>query len=270
MKFLKKRATALMIQTGSLLWLWTFFSFASTGWCQQAVVKKVTQPVLQSIQIRQKSQKKRDQWEQEKSNLISLYEQLQYEHEMLMSENKELNAAKLEQKAVNQTLLKQKRESLKIQKELLPFLKATFARLETLVSFDPPFLEEERSARLKTIDKVLNDHDISIAEKYRKMMEALFIEAEYGSTIEVYQNKEMINGEQVLGNIFRLGRVSLFFLSLDQQSSAYYNVARKKWLLLSDKYLPAIRSAVEIGSKRRSAKLLSLPLGRLAKQGEEK
>jgi len=262
MKFKKK---ILLFQACALSGLWSLFPLP--GWCGQNTAEKVKQPVEQSIEIRQKSQEKKDQWEQEKTKLVYLYNRLKQEHEILVSENKELTAAKTGQEALVQSLLKQKQESLRIQKEMLPFLKKIYARLEALVSTDPPFLKKERTTRLKTLDKVLNDLEISMAEKYRKVMEALFIEAEYGATIEVYQDKVMIKKEAVLGNIFRLGRVSLFFLSLDQQSCAYYNVAQKQWLPLADDYLLAIRSAVEIGTKRRPVELLSLPLGRLAKQG---
>jgi hypothetical protein len=72
----------------------------------------------------------------------------------------------------------------------------------------------------------------------------------------------------VLGNIFRLGRVSLFFLSLDQKAAAYFNVSQKLWQPLPEDNLLAIRSAVEIGQKHRSVELLSLPLGKLS-VGEE-
>ncbi|NOX34325.1 MAG: DUF3450 domain-containing protein [Deltaproteobacteria bacterium] len=265
MKFKKKHIIS-VCQACAVLGLWSFFSFPLPGWCGQNTAKKVKQPVAQSIQTRREIQKKRDQWEQEKTKLVHLYNRLKQEHEILVSENRELTEAETGKEALIQSLLKQKQESLRIQKEMLPFLKKIYARLETLVATDPPFLKKERSTRLKTLDKVLNDLETSMAEKYRKVMEALFIEAEYGATIEVYQDKVIIKKEAVLGNIFRLGRVSLFFLSLDRQSCAYYNVVRKQWLPLADDYLPAIRSAVEIGTKRRPVGLLSLPLGRLAKQ----
>ncbi|CCK81582.1 DUF3450 domain-containing protein [Desulfobacula toluolica] len=269
MKFFKKQTNNLIVQAVVLFLGGCAFVFPSTGWCRTDTVKQVKQPVEQSVQIRRETQKQRDQWEQEKSKLALLYEQLKQEHEMLVSENKDLITTQKSQKKLNQTLLKQQQESSKIQKELFPFLKEVYAQLSTLVANDPPFLKEERAVRLKTLEQVIHDPEVCIAEKYRKVMEALFIEAEYGATIEVYQDKVLIGTEEVLGNIFRLGRVSLFFLSLDKQSSGYFNVAQKSWLPLADDHLPAIRSAVEIGNKRRTVELLPLPLGQLAIQGDE-
>ncbi len=238
----------------------------NSGWCETDVTVKIKAPVEKSIRIRQKSQKDQDNWEQEKTKLLADYESLKSLHEELMVQNKYLKQTRSRQKAVNQDMIRQKQESLIIRAEMLPFLKEVFAQIEQLVKNDPPFLEQERSVRLKTLAKVLDDVQISIAEKYRKVMEALFIEAEYGSTIEVYQDKVVLEDQEVLGNIFRLGRVSLFFLTLDQQQSAYYNVAQNKWLPLADDYLLAIRSAVGIGGKRKPAELLALPLGKISPQ----
>lgn len=269
MNFLRQRLRKRVIQTGTFLLLGLVLAFPPAGLCQTNTSKQVKQAVEKSVQVRQETQKQRDQWETEKSKLVFLYEQLQQEHAALVSENHDLTAARQGQEVLNRNLLKQKEASLRIQKELLPFLTDVYKRLSTLVANDPPFLEKERVTRMKTLEKVINDHEISVAEKYRKVMEALFIEAEYGTTIEVYQDKVVMGKEEILGNIFRLGRVSLFFLSLDQQSCSVFNVAQRKWQPLSNEYLMAIRSAVEIGSKRKPVELLALPLGRLAIKGDE-
>ncbi|MBU1340171.1 MAG: DUF3450 domain-containing protein [Proteobacteria bacterium] len=263
----KKTATALIL-SGFLLWGAGILLISSKAFCQTNTAEHVKEPVEQSIRIRQENQKERDQWKQEKEKLISMYEQLKHEHDTLLMENKNLAATQSDTQAIKLRLLEQKQILERIQIELLPFLKTLYTRVEVFVSSDTPFLKDERTLRRKTLEKVMKASDITIAEKYRKIMETLLIEAEYGNTIEVYQEKVWIGGQEVLGNIFRLGRLSLFFLSLDRTFCAYYNVAQKEWTPLANDHLPAIRSAVEIGSKRRPVELLSLPLGRLAIQGE--
>ena len=262
----RNRITAILAEI--LCCVVCFFPFPLTGWCQTDTVKDIKQPVAQSIQRLQKSQKERDQWEQEKTQLLGIYEQLQQKNEMLLSDNKDLTSKKLSLQALALNLSKQKRESARLQKELFPFLQDLYARLDRLIANDPPFLKKERMIRLNTLEKTLHDPNIDIAEKYRTVMEAVFIEAEYGATIEVYQDKITIGTQVVLGNIFRLGRVSLFFLSLDKKAAAYFNMSQKLWQPLPEDNLLAIRSAVEIGRKHRSVELLSLPLGRLS-MGEE-
>lgn len=253
---------------GILFWGCAFAALASPALGQTNIAAKLTQPVEHSVTIGQESQKQRDQWEQERSDLVLLYEQLEQTHGTLVLENRELTAAQQRQKAQNLALMEQKQASLRIQKELLPFVQAVYARLSSLVAGDAPFLKQERAVRMTSLEKGITDPGISVAEKYRRVMEALFVEAEYGTTIDVYQEKVMMEGKTTTGNIFRLGRVSLFFLSLDQQSCARFNVAQTQWQPLANEYLPAVRSAIEIGTKRKPVELLSLPIGHLALQGD--
>ncbi|MBW2011938.1 MAG: DUF3450 family protein, partial [Deltaproteobacteria bacterium] len=78
-------------------------------------------------------------------------------------------------------------EISRISEELIPYLEDVYNRLAALVENDPPFLREERQNRIKNLRKVLDDDQVSASEKFRKMTEALFVEAEYGNTVEVYQ-----------------------------------------------------------------------------------
>ncbi len=266
MKISKKQTRG--IQTGLLFWGCAFAALASPALGQTDITQKLTQPLEHSITIRQESQEQRVQWEKEHSDLVLLYEQLEQEHGTLVLENRELTLAEQDQKALNLALIQQKQASLRIQKELFPFVQTVYDRLSSLVAADTPFLKEERTQRMNSLEKEINNPGVSVAEKYRRVMEALFVEAEYGTTIEVYQKKVMMGDKETTGNIFRLGRVSLFFLSLDQQSCARFNVAQSAWQPLADAYLPAIRSAVEIGTKRKPVELLSLPIGHLALEGD--
>ncbi len=228
--------------------------------------KKVQKPVKQSIDTRQETQKQTEEWNTQKADLSLLYDKLFLENEALVETNQMLSKEETKYIDLNKSLEKQKLENLRIQKEILPFLKSVQARLETLVENDPPFLQTERKTRLKKLKNVMEDIDVSIAEKFRKVMEALSVEAEYGNTIEVYQEKIRLGENEVLGNIFRLGRVSMFFLSFDKSFGAVFNVKEEKWVFLDKDYIPALAASVEIAAKRRPVELISLPLGKIAKQ----
>jgi len=240
-----------------------------SGLCRTDTADRARKNVENSIEIRKKTQEKKDCWEREKAQLGALYDQLTQEYEMLVSENNDLKEKLALNIKTNSELLKQKQAAIKIRTDLLPFLNTVYDRLNYLVRHDTPFLEKERFMRMDSLKEILDDSGVSIAEKYRKVMEALFIEAEYGTTIEVYQDRIKIAGRKVLGNIFRLGRVSLFFLSLDSRLPGFFNVAENDWQVLDKSYLPAIQAAVEIAQRRRPSRLLCLPLGRLVKKAGE-
>ena len=92
------------------------------------------------------------------------------------------------------------------------------------------------------------------------------MEAEYGNTIEVYQGRIILGGKEILVDIFRLGRISLFFRTLDKMTAGTFDQAQNAWKVLPKKYNREINAAIEMGLKRRSADLLNLPLGRIVLQ----
>ena len=236
------------------------------GFCSENKNDKVEKYVTTSIAIRQKTQKKLDKWEHEKTQLIAEYERLKQEKEILDQQNKVLINEKLKHQNRLRSLVLQKHENLKIQKEMLPFLQNVVVELSQLIAEGLPFLLRERKKRITGLKKIMGDPDTGIAEKYRKTMEALFIEAGYGNTTEIVREKIKINGNEVLEDVFRLGRMSMFALSLDHKSAAYFNIIENKWIILDKKYIKPVYSAMEISRKRRTAELVSLPIGRLENQ----
>jgi hypothetical protein len=84
--------------------------------------------------------------------------------------------------------------------------------------------------------------------------------------VEVYQQTIDLYRQDTLVNIFRLGRISLFYQTLDKQHCGVYNIAKNDWETLGNDYLQAIQDAVDMGSKRKPVEILDLPLGRIAVQ----
>ena len=249
-------------------WLWLLIPTSSTiTWATETEVKAIETPVQNSIETRREAQKAADAWDTERAQLQSRLEALTSENAALSEQAEELNKQEASLKALNESLTAREREGRRIAEEIMPFLEKTYNEALELVSSDTPFLKNERMQRMERLRKILDDPEVTPAEKYRKMMETLLVEAEYGSTIEVYQEKIPLGGQAILGNIFRLGRIRLYFLSLDNQTAACFNVAENKWDILDARYLPAIAAAVDIGAKRRPAEILNLPVGKLAVGG---
>jgi hypothetical protein len=94
-------------------------------------------------------------------------------------------------------------------------------------------------------------------------MEALIVEAEYGSSIDVYSDMIKVEEKDIQVKILRLGRLSLFFQSLDFKYVGYFNRAELKWMILPKKYNSSLNAAFEIGLKYRPIQLLCLPLGKV-------
>lgn len=239
--------------------------FPLPGWCAD-IVGQVKKPIGNAVDIRQRTQHDSDVWARQKTGMEAEFETLTDTHESLAAAKMQLQEELERYSSRLQALETQQIEMTRLADEIIPFLHGVHDRLDTFVKSDLPFLLDERTARLQRLERLIDDPDYSVGEKYRKTMEALLIEVEYGNTIEVYNDNIPINGESILANVFRLGRISIFFETLDHKTAGVYDPAAGGWKVLPPKYNTDIGKAIEIGMKRRSVELLTLPLGRIAAQ----
>ncbi|WP_164091365.1 DUF3450 domain-containing protein [Poseidonibacter lekithochrous] len=142
------------------------------------------------------------------------------------------------------------------QKNIFPLMINMIKSLETLVNQDTPFLLTERLDRVKRLESTLNKADIQTHEKYRIILEAFKIEYDYAKTIEAYQDK--INDKTY--NFLRLGRVALYYQSLNLKEYGYYNKETQSWDIIEDSVSKSnIRKAIKIAKKQQNVDFLNLP-----------
>lgn len=225
--------------------------------------KRIEKPVRQAIDTRQGTQKAETQWRIDKEKLTARFEQLQAEQAQLQQHKDDLHRQVELTRARIATKEKQLADIEQISSQIDPFLEELVEAVKVEVSNGSPFLMAERQRRIDNLDRLMATPDISVSEKYRKAMEALLVEAEYGFTIETYQETITIDNQPRLANVFRLGRIGLFFQSLDQKLCGFYNVATGGWQALPAFHNRAIHDAIEIAAKRKPVELLSMPLGRM-------
>ena len=240
----------------------------SLGWCAesggQPFDQQVTQPVQKAVTIRQATQKQEEQWRDDQQKLSALYEKLQTEQEHLKTTRDELKESITDTQRRIADKEKQLAAIEQIRTRIEPFLHESLEALRQQIGEDLPFLPEERRQRAERLAELLEDPEVAISEKYRKVLEAWMVEAEYGNTIEVYQQTIAVENREMLVNVFRLGRISLFYQTLDHNGCGFFDVAAGTWRPLPDDYNRTLSTAIDIGTKRKPAELMSLPLGRIS------
>lgn len=256
----------IQVQFRKYLIFFILFSLGSplSGFADKVDVEnQIEKPVQKAILLQQETRKSESEWQKEKAKQIALFESLEKESKTLEAQKAEL----IKSNAALDTCISAKARQLsdmeQISREILPYLDQVLARLKQLYLSDIPFLKEERQKRIEMLETLMPDPEITVSEKFRKIMEALTVETEYGRTIEVYQETVSLEGEPTLVNIFRLGRVNLFYQTLDRQQCGFYNAAETSWKPLEDMYLKDIQAAMDIGAKRKPVELLCLPVGRI-------
>ena len=224
---------------------------------------RLQKPVHASVAIRQETQQDRERWQVEKEKRRVAYETLEARRAELLAAREALQTQLEQQQARNREISGQLAKLEAISRDIEPFLEETRDRLAEHLRREPALLPEERGRRLERLEVLLQDPSIDIGEKYRKTMEALFIEAEYGNTVDVYQQAIALAGQTVTVTILRLGRLALFYQSMDAKTCGFYNPGAGKWQPLESRHNKGIRTAIEIARKQRPAQMVSLPIGRL-------
>lgn len=144
--------------------------------------------------------------------------------------------------------------------DILPLLKRMVDSLEKFISYDIPFLLDERTSRVEQLDDLLDRADITTAEKFRKIFEAYQIEADFGRTIESYDSYLQIDGEEKAVQLFRLGRLGLFYRTLDGRDTGYWDVVNNNWLDQGSKLDANIKAAIDVANRQTPPNFISLPL----------
>lgn len=146
------------------------------------------------------------------------------------------------------------------QRSILPLMLRMHDVLVQYVTLDTPFLEQERSKRLDDLKTMMDRSDVTLAEKYRRLMEAYQVETEYGRTIEAYRGDLKTDDKSRAVDFLRFGRVGLYYLTLDRREAGYWDNGPRRWVVLPTEYRIDIERGLRIARKQAAPDLLKLPV----------
>ena len=116
-----------------------------------------------------------------------------------------------------------------INRQIFPLMERMIDAIEQSVALDIPFLMDERNERIASLKDIMERSDVTVAEKFRKVMEAYQIENDYGTSVDFYTESLTIDGATRSFNMLRVGRVGLYFQSDDTQITGRWNNAARQW-----------------------------------------
>jgi hypothetical protein len=116
-----------------------------------------------------------------------------------------------------------------INRQVFPLMERMIDGLEQSISLDIPFLMEERTKRIEDLKDIMERSDVTVAEKFRKVMEAYQIENDYGTSSEYYTESLTIDGSTRSFNMLRIGRIGLYFQSDDTKITGRWNNDARSW-----------------------------------------
>jgi hypothetical protein len=147
-----------------------------------------------------------------------------------------------------------------INRQIFPLMERMIDGLQQSVALDIPFLMDERVKRIANLSDIMERSDVSVAEKFRKVMEAYQIELDYGTSNEWYRQSLDIGGAVREYNMLRVGRIGLYFQSDDTNITGWYNREAGAFEILGNEHRSEVRKGIRVARQLIAPELILLPV----------
>lgn len=249
---LSKLAQASVFITASVL---TFSTFA-----QDSNLKDVVTAGQHINQSANQSQQRVNSISEQIQNKLQQFKTINKEVDGLGIYNQQMHTQIDNQlKELAQIAVSMKQVSI-IERQVSPLMSRMIDTLVTFVSLDMQFLLDERNQRIVSLQEMMKRADVSVSEKFRRVLDAYQIEVDYGRTIEAYSGLIDVEGSERDVDFLRIGRVSLVYQTRDGQHLGLWNNQTKSWQKLPAEYRSDINKGLRIARKQLAPDLIIVPI----------
>jgi hypothetical protein len=244
--FSKRCAISIMLLTGAIMVS-----------ADSAVLNEGRSNIAKSIDQAAKSQQQVNSLDDAYQVLLQDYRATNGEIDQLKLYNKQMSAIVENQQAEIKKIDQQVRDIEFTEQGILPLMSQMLDSLEQFNQLDLPFLQKERATRLSKLRELMTRADITVSEKYRRVLEAFQIEVEYGRTLETYREKA---DDNIVYDYLRIGRTALYRLTLSADTAWIWNKTTSQWSVLDSSLLRDVRKAQDVARQTAAPELLTLPI----------
>lgn len=189
----------------------------------------------------------------------------QYKQIMRQIEGLEVYTQQLQKQIANQNSEKAELnlsidEVSVVERQITPLMIRMIEALDAFIGLDVPFLGNERDDRIANLNDLMERADVDVSEKFRRVMEAYQIEADYGRNIEAYNGVMDIDGQAQDVEFLRIGRLILIYKTRDGSQLGVWDQQQRSWQALDRSYSSDVQEAIRIARKQLAPDLLMLPI----------
>ena len=229
--------------------------FAVRADAQDAVGKAIDSTV-EANRAARASQERIDKLDDQTRAMLERYRSASWQAQQLTVYANQLGELVAAQDAEKASLARQIEEMERTERELLPLMLRMVEGLEKFIALDLPFLATERKERFESLKTFMADPEANNAEKFKRILEAWQIEAEYGRSLG--SETADVDGRSV--EVLRVGRTALYYLSSDGKQAGIWDAASKQWQELPHKHVAQIRHGLRMARETAAPDLLRLPM----------
>jgi hypothetical protein len=205
------------------------------------------------------SQARVNRLDDDTQKLLAEYRQVTAETLSMKTYNEQVASQVPSQTQEIESIERQLQEIETTQREVLPMMQEMLDTLDRFVELDVPFLIEERRNRVATLREMMKRADVTISEKYRRIVEAYQIEMDYGRTLEAYEARLGDGDQKRTVQFLKVGRIVLMYQTLDQKETGYWDADKKNWVVDND-YRSAFADNLAVAKKQGAPDLLIVPV----------
>lgn len=238
----------------------------NTSSAETTALDSAVETKLQAQKDVVKSQNKVDALVNQTKDMVQEYRDAIRKTDSLGIYNGQLSKLIKQQKVSLNAIKRQLDNVEETQRNIVPLMIKMISTLEKFVELDLPFLTQERQLRVADLKSVMDRPDVTLPDKYRRIMEAYQIEMEYGRTIEAYTDTINIDGSEYTVDVLRVGRLLISFQTLDGKMSGMWNKESKAWEEVSSEYDRSIKQGIQIAKKQAPPELIKLPINMAGKE----
>ncbi len=200
----------------------------------------------------------------ETQKMLQKYQQILQRSEYQESYQHQLSQSLLDQQQEIASLRKQLEDIKVTQARIMPLMASMADALEKFVVLDLPFKQQDRVSAVIILKQKIRSSDIALQDKFRSLLEGYQIENEYGRTIDSYREKIVLDGQEISAELLRIGRVGLYYRTLDGESCGFWDMQSQTWQQLPAEYARDISIGIQVAKKQIAPRLLSVPMRKLA------
>ena len=222
-------------------------------------VDQVLQADQRRLNLAQQSQERINKVVEQTRSLEDQYRAINKEIEGLKVYNRLMRAQVEGQSAVLEDIALSMDQVDVINRQIFPLMERMIDGIDQSVKLDIPFLMDERNKRISDLKEIMERSDVSVAEKFRKVMEAYQIENDYGTTIEDYTQSLTIDGATRSFNMLRIGRIGLYFQSDDTKITGRWDNEARDWVI-DNSARNEVRKGLRVARQLIAPELINVPV----------
>lgn len=190
--------------------------------------------------------------------LLAEYRSAVLETESLKIYNDNLQQVVADQDKEVQSIHRQLAGLEETNRDIVPLMLQMIDTLEQMVEADIPFRIEQRRARVRRLQDMMDEAEVTVSEKYRRIIEAYQTELEFGRTTEAYSATLPSNGQTV--EFLRVGRTLLVYQSSDGAMTGWFNPGSRRYEELPARYRLEVKDGLAIARNEKAPNLVTLPV----------